>query len=106
LPSSKTPLNSSSTSSKKRDFSTTFLDAKENEIQFKKECFQLELAFKQKEFDIKQKEIERGLELKLQELELKRQELSNDKSKDIIKALISQGKTADEVKEFLNILKI
>jgi hypothetical protein len=46
----------------------TFMDAKENEIQFKKECFQLEFQFKEKQ-------IERKFELKKQELELKRQEV-------------------------------
>jgi hypothetical protein len=82
------------------------LDAKENEIQFKRDCYQLELAFKQKEFDIKRNEVEKELELKSQEIKLKRQELNNEKSKDIIKALIAQGKTAAEVKEYLNILNI
>jgi hypothetical protein len=35
----KAPSNSGSTTSKKRDFSTSFMDAKENEIQFNKEWF-------------------------------------------------------------------
>ena len=85
-------MGSSGTSNvKKRDFSTSFLDAKESEITFKKECFNLELALRQKEF-----------ELKKQELEFKKKE----NEKEIIKTLIAQGKTAIEVKEFLEFLNI
>jgi hypothetical protein len=95
-PNSKSPWIQSEPATKKKDFSSSFLESKAAEIQFKKECFQSEMDLKQSEID-----------LKAQELDLKREELSMRKKESqtpLINTLITQGKTAAEIKEFLAIL--
>ena len=92
-PNSKSPWIQSEPATKKKDFSSSFLESKAAEIQFKKECFQSEMDLKQSEMD-----------LKAQELVLKREELSMRKKESqtpLINTLITPGKTAAEIKEFL-----
>ena len=91
-PHARTPSSTSAPqSSKKRDFNAAYLESKATEIDFKRMCF------------------EKELELKKEELEVKKQELKiSDKliRKDIVNSLVNNGKTAEEIKAFLQALEL
>jgi hypothetical protein len=75
-----------SSASKKRDFSAAYLDSKGTEMEFKKSCFETEMEFKKEEL---------RAQLQLGDKQLK---------KDTIISLIQSGKTAAEIKTFIETL--
>ena len=99
-PVSKVPWKQQESVSKKKDFTSSFLESKEAEIKFKMECFNTEMELKAKEIEMKEKYSQLELDLKREELLMRKK----DAQTDIIKTLITQGKSAAEIKEFMTIL--
>lgn len=90
--------------SSKRDFSTVFLESQESAQELKKRALELEKEKVLQDKLFKEEE----LQIKKEELRMKEEENMKDRKEEtkrmLMKTLIEQGKSADEVKQYLNIM--
>jgi hypothetical protein len=97
--------------SKKADFSTSYMESQKEKMELQTKMFAEKTALRREEMEIatrvRDREVsvkEKEVEIKEREIDVKRESVEKGMRKDVMMLLIREGKSKEEIEEYLKLL--
>jgi hypothetical protein len=90
--------------SKKADFSTSYMESQKEKMELQTKMFAEKTALRREEMEIATRVRDREVEIKEREIDVKRESVEKGMRKDVMMLLIREGKSKEEIEEYLKLL--